>query len=65
MEEDKSFDIKFLEFVNDPDVANYFFELSSKALDNSIKQRELYVTGTILPVKEMYDKNLSRLDLDV
>ena len=65
MENDKSFDMKILEFANDPDIADYFFELSSKALDNSIKQRENYTTGNILPVKEMYDENLIVLDLNV
>lgn len=61
MEEDELFDMKFLKFANDPEIANYFFDLSSKALD----QREMYTMGTILPITEMYDKNLINLDINV
>lgn len=61
MEDDELFDMEFFKFAYDPEIVDYFFDLFSKASDH----REIYVTGNILPIKEMYDKNLINLDINV
>jgi hypothetical protein len=51
MEEDKSFDMKFLEFNNDPKIADYFYNLVSDKYCSSIPILDVEHL-TRLPVEE-------------